>query len=107
MEPAARAMHAALASATFQVPSMPVVSNVTAKAENDPMRIKELLVEQITGLVRWRESVLWIKNEGINEMIELGAGKVLSGLVRRIDKDIECESVETPEQIEALIKKIR
>ena len=106
MEPAARAMHDALASATFTVPSVPVVANVTAKAENDPLRIKDLLVEQVTGLVRWRESVLWIKNEGVNEMIEIGAGKVLAGLVRRIDKDIACESVETPEQIEALIKKL-
>lgn len=107
MKPAAQIMRGALDAAEMRAPSVPVVSNVTAQEENDPDRIKNLLVEQITGLVRWRESVLWMKNDGVTEMVELGAGKVLSGLVRRIDKDIACESVETPEQIEALIEKLR
>jgi [acyl-carrier-protein] S-malonyltransferase len=107
MKPAAERMAEALAGADLKQPAPPVVSNVTARAETDPLRIRDLLVEQITGMVRWRESVLWMKDQGVTEMIELGAGKVLSGLVRRIDKDIACESVETPEQIETLIIKLK
>ncbi len=107
MQPAADIMRGALAAAHINVPSIPVVSNVTANAINDPVRIRDLLVEQITGMVRWRESVLWMKEQGVTEMIEIGAGKVLNGLVKRIDKDIACESVGTPEQIEELIKKIK
>ena len=106
MEPAAKIMAEALKAASIKPPHVPIISNVTAQAETDPARIGSLLVDQITGLVRWRESVLWMKEQGVTEMIELGAGKVLAGLVRRFDKDITCESVETPEQIEALIKKI-
>ena len=106
MQPAADIMRNALAQANIKAPIVPVVSNVTAQAENDPGRIRDLLVDQITGMVRWRESVLWMKEQGVTEMIELGAGKVLNGLVKRIDKDIVCESVGTPEQIEELIKKL-
>ncbi|MCC7305099.1 MAG: ACP S-malonyltransferase [Alphaproteobacteria bacterium] len=106
MKPAARVMEDALAAANIKAPSVPVVSNVTAKAESDPARIRSLLVDQITGMVRWRESVLWMKEQGAGEMIELGAGKVLSGLIKRIDKDIACESIESPAQIEALIQKL-
>jgi [acyl-carrier-protein] S-malonyltransferase len=106
MKPAADIMREALAQANIAAPSVPVVSNVTAKAENDPGRIGNLLVDQITGMVRWRESVLWMKEQGVGEMYELGAGKVLNGLVKRIDKDIACESIGTPEQIEELIKKL-
>jgi [acyl-carrier-protein] S-malonyltransferase len=107
MQPAADVMRDALGKADLKAPVVPVVSNVTAQAETNPDRIKSLLVDQVTGLVRWRESVLWMKEEGVSEMIEIGAGKVLAGLVRRIDKDIACESVETPEQIEALIAKLK
>ncbi len=107
MQPPADVMAKALNEAEVRAPSVPVVSNVTAQAVSDPAKIRTLLVEQITGMVRWRESVLWMKDQGVAEMIELGAGKVLSGLVRRIDKDIACESVETPEQIEALIMKLK
>ncbi len=106
MAPAAEAMKDALAAANIKAPSVPIISNVTAQAESDPGRIANLLVEQITGMVRWRESVLWMKAQGVTEMIELGAGKVLAGLVRRIDKDIQCESAETPEQIAALIGRL-
>ena len=87
-------------------PYVPVVSNVTAQAESDPDNIRNLLVEQITGMVRWRESILWMGENGVDEMVELGAGKVLSGLVRRINKEISCSSVGTPEQVEALIEKL-
>lgn len=107
MQPAAEIMAGALEAARLAAPCVPVVCNVTARAETDPARLRALLVEQITGMVRWRESVIWMKEAGVTEMIELGAGKVLAGLVRRIEKDVQCESAETPEQIEALIKRLK
>jgi len=106
MAPAAQAMSTALADTNFRPPVVPVVANVTAKGESDPADLRRLLVDQITGMVRWRESVLWMGENGVSEMVELGAGKVLSGLVRRINKEIACESVGTPEQVEELIKKL-
>jgi [acyl-carrier-protein] S-malonyltransferase len=106
MQPAADVMAEALAATNIKAPIVPVVSNVTAQAVSDPAQIRDLLVKQITGMVRWRESVIWMKEQGVAEMIELGAGKVLSGLVRRIEKDVACESVGTPEQIAALIAKL-
>ena len=107
MAPAAQEMAYALAETDIRPPCVPVVSNVTAQGVTEPSDIRRLLVDQITGLVRWRESVQWMKEQGVTEMVELGAGKVLSGLVKRIDKDIACESVGTPEQIEALITKLK
>jgi len=107
MTAAAETMAHALAQAEVNAPVPAIVSNVTAQAVTDPMAIRMLLVEQITGMVRWRESVLWMKAQGVEQMIELGAGKVLSGLIRRIDKDIATESVGTPETIEALITKLK
>ena len=104
MAPAAEKMASALARVNIHPPGVPVVCNVTAKGESSPDDIRRLLVDQITGMVRWRESVIWMKDQGVTEMIEIGAGKVLSGLVRRIDRDITCQNVETPEQIEELIK---
>ncbi|MGN7437707.1 MAG: ACP S-malonyltransferase [Alcanivorax sp.] len=107
MSPAAEAMEPALADTQFNKPIVPVVTNVTAQAEDNPERLKELLVEQITGMVRWRESVLYMRDQGVDQMVELGAGKVLSGLARRIDRSVKCESVGTPEQVEALIEKLK
>lgn len=107
MAPAALAMAPALADTTFNAPVVPVVTNVTAEAQNDPEALKSLLIDQITGIVRWRESVLYMKAQGVEEMIELGAGKVLSGLARRIDRSISCDSIGTPEQIESLIEKLK
>ena len=107
MAPAAEKMAAALASAKMNAPVVPVVANVTAQAETDPSTIQRLLVEQVTGSVRWRESVQWMRAHGVAEAVELGAGKVLSGLIKRIEKDIAAESVGTPEQIEALITKLK
>lgn len=107
MQPAADAMQDALANASLKEPVVPVVANVTAKAESDPDTIRRLLVDQVTGMVRWRESVLWMKEQGVTEMVEIGAGKVLAGLVKRIDSSISCESVGTPQQIEALITKLK
>lgn len=106
MQPAAAEMREALANTQINAPIVPVVANVTAQAESDPETIRRLLVEQVTGTVRWRESVLWMKDQGVTEMIEIGAGKVLSGLVKRIDREIASESVETPEQIEALLARL-
>jgi len=107
MAPAAQEMAYALADTNIRPPFVPVVSNVTAKGVSEPSDIRRLLVDQITGMVRWRESVQWMKEQGVTEMVELGAGKVLAGLVKRIEKDIACESVGTPEQIEALITKLK
>lgn len=107
MQPAADAMRDALADAKINIPVVPVVANVTAAATSDPVQIRDLLVRQVTGTVRWRESVIWMKDQGVDEMVELGAGKVLSGLARRIDKEISCDSVGTPEGIEALIGKLK
>jgi [acyl-carrier-protein] S-malonyltransferase len=106
MAPAATVMKDALASANFSAPIVPIVANVTAKGENNPDILRNLLVDQITGMVRWRESVLWMGDNGVTEMVELGAGKVLNGLVKRINKDVACDSVGTPEQVEELIKKL-
>lgn len=106
MAPAAEAMQAALNDSTFSAPSVPVVPNVTATAEQSPDALRDLLVKQITGTVRWRESVLYMGSQGVSEMVELGAGKVLSGLARRINRDIKCESVGKVEQIEALIERL-
>lgn len=106
MAPAAQTMSTALADTNFRPPVVPIVANVTAKGESDPSDLRRLLVDQITGMVRWRESVLWMGENGVTEMVELGAGKVLAGLVKRINKDITCDSVGTPEQVEELIKKL-
>jgi len=102
MGPAADEMRDALADTDIKAPVVPVVANVTAQATSDPDEIRNLLVDQVTGMVRWRESVLWMKEQGVDEMIELGAGKVLCGLVRRIDKEIDCTNAGTPEEVEVL-----
>jgi [acyl-carrier-protein] S-malonyltransferase len=107
MAPAAQEMAYALADSVIRPPCVPIVSNVTAKGVTEPSDIRRLLVDQITGMVRWRESVQWMKEQGITDMVELGAGKVLAGLVKRIEKDIVCESVSTPDGIEALIARLK
>lgn len=107
MQPAADAMAEALGKTDLKAPVVPVVANVTASAVMDPAQIRNLLVEQITGVVRWRESVSWMKQQGVSEMIEIGAGKVLAGLVKRIEGDVAASSVSTPQQIEELIEKLK
>lgn len=104
MQPAAVEMKKALDDATIQSPSIPVIANVTAQAETEADKIRNLLVDQITGRVRWRESVEWMGNNDVTQMVELGAGKVLCGLARRINKDIATTNAETPEQIEKLLE---
>jgi [acyl-carrier-protein] S-malonyltransferase len=104
MQPAADEMAEALAGTNLMPPQVPVVANVSAKAESDPETIRRLLVKQVTATVRWRESVLYMKSQGVDTLVELGAGKVLGTLVKRIDKEMTGTSVGAPADIEALLK---
>jgi [acyl-carrier-protein] S-malonyltransferase len=101
MQPAAEEMKAALAETTINQPAVPVIANVTAAPETDPEKIRNLLVEQVTGRVRWRESVLKMAELGVDTLVEAGAGKVLTGMVRRIDRSLKGVSLQTAEDIEA------
>ena len=101
MAPAADVMAKALADVTIAAPSVPLVANVTAEPVSDPDRIRDLLVQQVTGAVRWRESVMAMAQAGVTEIWEIGAGKALSGMVRRIDRSIVCRAVGTPEEVKA------
>jgi [acyl-carrier-protein] S-malonyltransferase len=104
MKPAADVMQEALAAVTIAPPRVPLVANVTAQAVSDPETIRKQLVQQVTGLVRWRESVLTLKQKGIATLVELGAGKVLTGLVRRIDPELTGVSIQGPADVEAFVK---
>jgi len=106
MQPAADAMAEALAKVEMKAPRVPLVANVTAARVTDPAAIRDLLVRQVTGTVRWRESVLFMKAEGVTSLVELGAGKVLGGLAKRIDKELSGSSVGTPADIEAFLKSL-
>ncbi len=106
MKPAALEMAEALAAVAMSAPAVPLIANVTAGPAEDPDTIRRLLVQQVTDLVRWRESVLYMKSEGVHTVVELGAGRVLSGLVKRIDREITLFSVGTPAEIEAFLKSI-
>lgn len=101
MQPAADEMKAALADVTIARPSLPVIANVLAAPVSEPEGIANLLVEQVTGAVRWRESVGSMSSLGITQMVEVGAGKVLSGLARRIDRSLATASLQEPADIEA------
>jgi [acyl-carrier-protein] S-malonyltransferase len=103
MQPAADAMEAALEKVTLSAPVVPLIANVTAAPTVDPDSIRRQLVEQVTGTVRWRECVLAMKGLGVERLIEAGSGKVLAGLVKRIDKDISALSLQTPEDIDAFL----
>ncbi len=105
MKPAADVMAEALAAVTIKAPVVPVIANVTAATVIDPEEIKRLLVEQVTGMVRWRESVHLMKEAGVTTLIEAGAGKVLTGLAKRIDGDLSAVSLQTPQDIEAFAAK--
>jgi [acyl-carrier-protein] S-malonyltransferase len=106
MAPAAEVMAEALAATTLRPPEVPLVANVTAQPVTSPETIRRLLVDQVTGMVRWRESVLAMKEAGVEALVELGAGKVLSGLARRIDRELTGTAVGTPEDIEALVRSL-
>ena len=93
-----------LAALLIDEPIVPVVANVTADAQSAPDEIRRLLVEQVTARVCWRESVLFMKNNGVDTLVEIGAGKVLTGLARRIDRELNSVSIQTPEDIEEFLK---
>jgi [acyl-carrier-protein] S-malonyltransferase len=102
MAPAAEEMARALAAAAIAPPSPPVVANITARPTGDPEAIRRLLVEQVTGRVRWRESVEWLATEGgVSRFVELGAGKVLTGMAKRIAPDAEAVALNGPADLEA------
>jgi len=105
MQPAADEMAEALADAKIIDPSVAVVANVTARPERDPEILRRLLVEQVTGRVRWRESMEWMAGEGaVTRFAEIGSGKVLTGMAKRIAPDAESLSLNTPEELEAFAK---
>jgi [acyl-carrier-protein] S-malonyltransferase len=106
MAPAAEEMRVALAHTKISAPSAPLVANVIAEAVSDPEKIRTLLVDQVTGMVRWRESVMYMKAQGVTELIEIGAGKVLTGLAKRIDADLIASAVGTPDTIENFLKSL-
>jgi [acyl-carrier-protein] S-malonyltransferase len=105
MQPAAEAMRDALGYVVVERPVMPIFANVTARPERDPDTIRNQLVEQVTGMVRWRESVANMFDAGVDEFIEIG-GKVLGSMVKRIVPDAKVASVVTIEDVEALAKEI-
>jgi [acyl-carrier-protein] S-malonyltransferase len=106
MAPAAEVMEGALAEILLQPPRVPVVANVTAAPTSDPKEIRELLVEQVIRMVRWRETVLLFKEREVEEIVEIGAGRILAGLVKRIDRELPASSVGTAVEVEALMKRL-
>ena len=103
MAPAADAMKQALGDTTMKNPVVPLIANVRASTVEDSDTIRELLVEQVTSMVRWTESVLFMKSQGIETLLEIGAGKVLSGLARRIDRDLNALNVGSPDDVESVL----
>jgi len=107
MQPAAEEMERALASAVILQPRAPLVANVTARPVHDPETIRRLLVEQVTGRVRWRETIEWLAGEGgVSRFAEAGASKVLSGMAKRIAPDAEAVALNTPADLEAFAKSL-
>lgn len=106
MAPAADVMADALAEVNIDAPVIPLIANVTAGPVEDPVEIRRLLVEQVTGMVRWRECCMTMREKGVDTLIEVGSGKVLSGLARRIDKELSALNVGSPADIEAFLKTI-
>lgn len=106
MGPAADAMADALANADISAPAVPLVANVLASAITDPAEIRERLIEQVTGTVRWRESISWLAGEGVDTFVEVGTGKVLTGMVKRITKEATGMAVNSPDDIDAVIEKL-
>jgi len=106
MAPAAEIMAQALADVTILSPAVPVIANVSAKPVSDPNEIRQLLVAQVTGAVRWRETVSWLGAHGVTDVWEIGAGKALSGMVRRIERSIACRAVSTPEDVTSAVQNL-
>ena len=106
LQPAANAMAEALEAVDMEDPSVPLVANVTAGPVERAADLPDLLVRQVTATVRWRESVMFMRDNGIDRVVELGAGRVLSGLVRRIEREMSGIAVESPDGIEVLLKEL-
>jgi len=106
MAPAAEVMKQELRKVDLRRPLVPLIANITAAPVEDPDEIKTLLVKQVTGMVRWRESVLAMRDAGIDSIVELGSGRILAGLVKRIDPDISAQSIGTPADIETFAKSL-
>ena len=104
MQPAADAMQVALAEVVIRPLAVPVLANVTAAETAEPETVRRLLVEQVTGRVRWRESILALKGLGVETTVEMGGNKILTGMVKRIDKDLQSVTLDTPDEIEAFAK---
>jgi len=107
MAPAAEAMQAALAEVEITAPKVPLVANVRAEAVDDPALIRQLLVEQVTGSVRWRESVTWMAAQGVDTIWEIGAGKALVGMVRRIARDVGTRAIGNPADVTAACEQMK
>lgn len=107
MSPAAEVMANALDEVDILEPAVPVVANVVAKGVSDPTNIRSLLVDQVTGSVRWRESVMWMAENGVTETYEVGAGKALTGMIRRIHKEMATATVGTPVDVANAAAKIK
>jgi [acyl-carrier-protein] S-malonyltransferase len=106
MAPAAAVVAEALPAVPLRMPLVPLVANVTAQPARVPAELRRLLVEQVTAMVRWRESVLFLQSEEVEEIVEIGAGRVLTGLVKRIAPELSARSVATPAEVEALMKEL-
>ena len=107
MQPAADAMSEALDGIDLESPTVPLVANVKASQETNGSIIKELLIEQVTGSVRWRESIEYISSHGVSDVFEVGAGKALSGMVRRIDREINVNQVFDTNSVNAAVLKLK
>ena len=103
MSPAADAMRDALADVEISAPQIPIVTNVTAASCSDPEEIRSRLVEQVTGSVRWRESVEWLCQNNVTELVEVGSGKVLTGLARRINRELVASAINEAEDVDAFM----
>ena len=103
MEPARVIMEEALNNIKFNIPTIPIVSNITALAHTDPTILRKNLIDQVTGTVKWRETMEFAKNQGVKKITELGSGKVLTGIAKRMVKDISSESYENPEDFDAFL----
>ncbi|MBT3371316.1 MAG: ACP S-malonyltransferase [Rhodospirillaceae bacterium] len=106
MQPAADVMAEALQASPPVAPAVPLIANVSAEAVSDPDEIRDLLVRQVTAMVRWRESVLYLRGRDVDHLVEVGAGKVLTTMLKRIDKEISGQAISEPDDIEAFLKSI-
>jgi len=106
MQPAADEMAEALGNVEVKTPAIPLVANVTASRVTDPETIRKQLVEQVTGMVRWRESVLYMEAQGVAALVEVGAGKALSSMAKRIAKDVETFNVGGPAELDSFLKSL-